>query len=49
LVLNPEDTTNFLASLEVLREIINVIDLHSMNAQLAGLLSSPYYNNNAEA
>ena len=49
LVLNPEDTTNFLASLEVLREIINVIDLHSMNAQLAGLLSSPYYNNNTEA
>ena len=48
LVLNPEDTTNFLASLEVLREIISVINLHSMNAQLAGLLSTPYYTNNTE-
>jgi hypothetical protein len=32
LVLNPDDTTNFLASLEILREIMNVIDLHSAHA-----------------
>jgi hypothetical protein len=32
LILNADDTTNFLASLEVLREIINTINLHSMNA-----------------
>ena len=43
LILNADDTTNFLASLEVLREIINTINLHSMNAQLGGLLSSPYW------
>ena len=44
LVLNPDDTTNFLASLEILREIMNVIDLHSAYAQLSGLLSSPVYH-----
>jgi hypothetical protein len=32
LVLNPDDTTNFLASLEILREIMSVIDLHSAHA-----------------
>ena len=41
LVLNQSDTTNFLASLEVLRDIINTINLHSMNAQIAGLLNTP--------
>ena len=44
LILNPDDTTNFLASLEILREIMNVIDLHSAHAQLSGLLSSPVYH-----
>jgi hypothetical protein len=43
LILNADDTTNFLASLEVLREIVNTINLHSMNAQLSGLLYSPGY------
>jgi hypothetical protein len=43
LILNADDTANFLASLEILREIINVIDLHSAHAQLSGLLSSPAY------
>jgi hypothetical protein len=32
IVLNADDTANFLASLEVLRDIINVIDLHAMSA-----------------
>lgn len=45
LILNADDTTNFLASLEVLREIVNTINLHSMNAQLGGLLSSPNHIN----
>ena len=43
LILNANDTTNFLASLEVLREIVNTINLHSMNAQLGGLLSTPHW------
>lgn len=45
LILNADDTTNFLASLEVLREIVNTINLHSMNAQLGGLLNSPNHIN----
>ena len=45
LILNADDTTNFLASLEVLREIVNTINLHSLSAQLGGLLSSPGYIN----
>jgi hypothetical protein len=45
LILNSDDTTNFLASLEVLREIVNTINLHSMNAQLGGLLNSPNHIN----
>ena len=43
LVLNADDTANFLASLEILREIVNAINLHSLSAQLGGLLSSPGY------
>ena len=46
LVLNQGDTANFLASMEVLERILQVIDLHSMNAQLGGLLSSPAYGRN---
>ena len=46
LVLNQGDTANFLASMEVLERILQVIDLHSMNAQLGGLLSSPSYGGN---
>ena len=46
LVLNQGDTANFLASMEVLERILQVIDLHSMNAQLGGLLSSPAYGGN---
>ena len=44
LILKEGDTENFLASLEVLRDIIKVIDLHAMNAQLGGLLNSPQYH-----
>ena len=44
LILKEGDTENFLASLEVLRDIVKVIDLHAMNAQLGGLLNSPQYH-----
>lgn len=43
LILNAQDTSNFLASLEVLREIMKTIDLHSSYAQISGMLSSPIY------
>jgi hypothetical protein len=48
LILNEDDTSNFLASLEVLRKIIQVIDLQSANAQISGLLNSPQYYDNRE-
>ena len=41
LVLNEGDTENFLQSMNLLDKIVAAIDLHSMNAQLGGLLSSP--------
>ena len=41
LVLNPGDTANFLASIEVLERILQVLDLHSASSQLGGLLYSP--------
>ena len=43
LILNAQDTSNFLASLEVLREIMQTIDLHSSYTQISGMLSSPIY------
>lgn len=46
LVLNEGDTSNFLASMEVLERILEVIDLQSMNAQLGGLLNTPSFGNN---
>ena len=44
LVLNKKDTENFLASMDILDKIVSVIDLHSANAQLGGLLSTPRYS-----
>ena len=41
LVLNEGDTENFLQSMNLLDKIVAAIDLHSMNAQLGGMLSSP--------
>ena len=43
LVLNSGETENFLASMEVLRSIIKMIDLQSTASQLGGLLHSPGY------
>lgn len=44
LVLNKKDTENFLAGMDILDKIVSVIDLHSANAQLGGLLSTPRYS-----
>ena len=48
LILNPHDTENFLASMEFLHKILEVIDLQAMSSQLGGILSSPgMMNSNA--
>ena len=39
IVLNKNDTANFLASMEILERILNVIDLQTMNSQLGGLIT----------
>ena len=41
LVLNADDTKNFLASMDLLDSIVSTIDLHAANQQLGGILSSP--------
>lgn len=46
LVLNQGDTENFLASMEVLERILQVIDLQSTSSQIGGLLSAPGFNSN---
>lgn len=46
LVLNAGDTENFLASMEVLDHILEIIDLQSASSRLGGLLSSPTIGNN---
>ena len=46
LVLNEQDTANFLASMEVLERILAIIDLQSASAQLGGLLTTPSIGGN---
>ncbi len=41
LILNPSDTENFLASMNVLERILQVLDLQAVSSQLGGLLTSP--------
>ena len=43
IVLNKQDTSNFLASLDLLHDIISMIDVQSASAQIGGLLTSPQY------
>jgi hypothetical protein len=43
LVLNKQDTENFLMSVELLDNIIKTIDLQAANSQLSGLLNSPSF------
>jgi hypothetical protein len=42
LVLKPQDTENFLASMDLLNKIVSTIDLYTINAQLGGALNSPH-------
>ena len=44
LILNKHDTENFLASMEILHRILEIIDLQSMSSQIGGILSSPAFN-----
>ena len=46
LVLNQGDTANFLASMEVLERILEMIDIQSASAQLGGLLTTPAFGGN---
>ena len=41
LVLNQGDTANFLASMEVLERILQILDLQAFSSQMGGVLSSP--------
>ena len=44
LVLNADDTQNFLTSLDVLHEIIKMIDLQAINSRVGGFLQIPNMN-----
>lgn len=49
LVLNQGDTANFLASMEILERILEIIDLQSLNSQLGGILYTPSIGGNNTA
>jgi hypothetical protein len=50
LVLNSNDTSNFLSALGLLDNILLTLDKYSASAQLGGLLNSPdFLMNNSEA
>ena len=42
LILNQGDTSNLLASLDLLDSILSTIDLHAMNSQFNSMINSPY-------
>jgi hypothetical protein len=42
IILNKDDTKNFLASLDLLDSILSTIDLHAMNSQFNTMINSPY-------
>lgn len=48
LVLNKDDTANFLASMDLLHKIVSIVDTQAASAQLGGLLSVPSYNDNPD-
>ena len=48
LVLNENDTANFLASIEVLERILEMIDLQAASTQLGGLLTTPNYGGSTQ-
>ena len=45
IVLNAADTSNLLASVDLLHNILQIIDIQSMTRQLSGILSSPKISN----
>lgn len=45
LVLNAHDTENFLASMNVLERILQVLDLQTLSSQIGGILSTPSFSN----
>ena len=47
LILDKNDTANFLASMEVLERILEMIDLQAVNSQLGGMLYTPSVNNSS--
>jgi hypothetical protein len=47
LVLNQQDTSNLLAAVDMLRTILNTIDIHALNSQLGGILTSPSFHHDA--
>lgn len=44
LILNQHDTENFLASMEILEHILQMIDLQATSAQLGGILTTPKFS-----
>ena len=44
LILNQHDTENFLASIEILEHILQMIDLQATSAQLGGILTTPKFS-----
>ena len=46
IVLNQDDTVNLLASIELLRGIVDTLDVQTASQMMGGILTSPGYNNN---
>jgi hypothetical protein len=46
LILDKDDTSNFLSALGLLDNILLTLDKYSVNAQLGGLLNSPAFSMN---
>lgn len=46
IVLNQDDTINLLASIELLRGIVDTLDVQTASQMMGGILTSPGYNNN---
>lgn len=44
LVLNKDETKDFVAGMNVLRSIVEVLDLQAMSAQIGGILAAPQFN-----
>ena len=45
LILNESDTKNFLASMEVMERILQILDLQAISSQVGGILTTPAFKN----